>query len=304
MDAHKAQYEVIIIGGGFAGASAALTLGRLKRSVLMLDSGSPCNRYSDAVHNLLLSEGVSPNDAKDGFKKSLSGYPTVTCREDAAASLERGDGIWTIATASGAAFTALRVLFCTGLADRLPPVPGMEACWGKTVLHCPYCHGYEMRGTVGIATSSVDESLALASVLHSLGLKMVLFTAPAPELTESQARLVNKLGVLLTEGTLAALHHDHGKLRAVLLADGRQAALDYLYIGSVAVQHSDLPVRAGCELTDRNLIRINDFHETSVPGIFAAGDCCSTIRYASAAMASGNIAASFIHQDLCRSFAT
>ncbi len=139
------HFEVIIVGGSYAGLSAAMSLGRALRSVLVIDSGKPCNQQTPYSHNLITQDGRPPRQIATAAKAQVAQYPTITFYEGLAVSGVKTETGFAITTQTGDAFTAKKVIFATGLKDIMPDLAGFAACWGISILHCPYCHGYEVR---------------------------------------------------------------------------------------------------------------------------------------------------------------
>ena len=142
----RTSFDVLIIGGSYAGLSAAMVLGRSLRYTLLIDGGDPCNKRTPHAHNIITHDGEPPLEIAAKAREQVLAYEHAGRVEDQATELTGEDGAFTVGTATGASYTARKLVFATGLHDGLPDIPGVQECWGKTAIHCPYCHGYEHRG--------------------------------------------------------------------------------------------------------------------------------------------------------------
>jgi thioredoxin reductase len=291
--------DVLIIGGSYAGLSAALALGRARRSVLVLDGRRPRNRFTPHAHNLLLHDGDAPADLAARARQQVAAYPTVQLLEaQATAATKLPDGSFEVATEAHGTFAASRLLLATGMRDELPPVPGFAECWGKSVIHCPFCHGYEVTDLPTGIWNNGPEVEHQVKMLLNWSRKLTVFTnGPATFGPEVHALLeANRIGLVQTP--VAELLHTAGQLTALRLADGRTWPLPVLYARLPAHQASPLAQQVGCELTEQQLIRIDESYRTTVPGVYAAGDCCSALPQLALAIAAGNLAGANLSKEL------
>ncbi len=291
-------FDVLIVGGSVAGLSAALLLGRSRRSVLVLDSGKPANRQTPHSHSLLTRDGTPPAQLAALAREQALAYPTVTLRSATVTRATRENGVFSVKTAAGEAFQAKRLLLATGVADQLPDLPGFAACWGISVLHCPYCHGYEVRDQRLGVLANGDAAFEFARLLLNWSRNLTLFTNGPSTLSQAQAQTLIRLGIGLVETPLTAIPHESGYLSGLALADGRTHALDALFARVPFAQSSDLGEQLGCELDDWGLLKTDDFGKTSTAGVFAAGDNSTLMRQVVTAAARGATAAGFINRDL------
>jgi len=290
--------EVLIIGGSYAGLSAALALGRARRSVLVLDTSRPRNRFTHHAHNLLLHDGAAPADLAARARQQVAAYPTVRLlHAEATHAAPLPGGGFEVATTQGT-HRAGRLLLATGMRDELPAVPGFAECWGKSVIHCPFCHGYEVADQpTGIWNNGAEVGHQVKMLLNWSRALTVFTNGPAtfgPEVRE----LLKTNAVALEETPVTALRHQGGQLVAMHLADGRELPLPVLYARLPAQQASDLGQQLGCELTDQQLLRIDESNRTTVPGVYAAGDCCSTLPQLALAIAAGNLVGGTLSREL------
>lgn len=288
--------DVIIVGGSFSGLSAALALARSGRRVLVFDDNDACNKSSEKAYNILTSDGMSPAEIKlkaiaDVTKYKLAEFHPATIVRVSAGSPP------TVATTDGETYTAKAILLCTGMADIIPDIPGFAECWGKSIIHCPYCHAYEQHARHVAMLGHTDDDLALASLLKTWNKDVTLLTNGHPVPPDPQELLAKQHIFLLTK-SISSLRHTAGQLHAVEFDDGTSFEVKDIFVNPLSVQRSPVAESAGCELLDGGLIKIDDFHRTTVEGIYAAGDCCTPFRTISTAIASGTKAGIFIHQDL------
>ena len=293
------MFDVLIIGGSYAGLSAALALGRARRSVLVLDGRRPRNRFTPHAHNLLLHDGDAPADLAARARQQVAAYPTIQLLEAQAISAEtQPDGTFTVATEAHGVFEASRLLLATGLRDELPPVPGFAECWGKSVIHCPFCHGYEVADQPTGIWNNGPEVEHQVKMLLNWSRQLTVFTnGPAtfgPEVHE----LLETEGVGLVQTPVAELLHTDGQLTALRLADGRTWPLPVLYARLPWHQASELPAQLGCEITEQVLISTDASYRTTVPGVYAAGDCTVAPPQLALAIAAGNLAGGSLSREL------
>ncbi len=292
------QYEVVIIGGSFAGLSAAMALGRALRKVLVLDSGLPCNRFTPRSHNFLTHDGEKPADILAKAKEQVLAYPTVEWAEATALKAEKRDGGFMVMADNNMGYATQKLLFATGVIDIFPPIQGFAECWGISVLHCPYCHGYEVRGQQTGILLNGDTASQMGHLILNWTDNVTLFTNGESTIKPEDAHRLQQHGVEIIETQVKAFKHDGGQLESVVLEDGQALPLNVLYAHPLREQHSNLPSLLGCETTEHGLIAINNFQQTSVAGVYAAGDNSNLLRSIAAAVASGNMAGAMINKDL------
>ena len=294
-------YEVLIIGGSYAGLSAAMALGRARRSVLVLDAQRPRNRTTPHAHNLLLHDGDAPADLATRARQQVAAYPTITILvAEATAATQLPSGAFEVATSTHGTFTAGRLLLATGLRDELPPIPGLAACWGKSVIHCPFCHGYEVADQPTGCLLNGELVSHQATMLRNWTRELTIFTNGPATFGEAVHQQLAAQGVGLEETPVAEVLHENGQLTGLRLADGRHWPLPVLYASSGLPwqQASTLPAQLGCELTEQGLLRVNEQYQTTVPGVWAAGDCCSGMHQLAGAIAAGNMAGAMLSKQL------
>lgn len=289
-------FEVIVVGGSAAGLSAALVLGRSLRRVLVIDSGRPCNRQTPHSHGFFTRDGATPAELLAAAQAQLGAYPSVARWDGQVVRAQAQADGFEVELADGRHVRARRLVLATGLADQLPAIPGFAECWGISVLHCPYCHGYEVHGQPLGVFGNGEAGFELAKLILAWSPNLHLFTHGPSTLTPDQARQLAAHRVPVTETPVAAFEHQAGALQHVRLADGTAVPLPAVFARVPFVQHSDLAAQLGCALAANGLVQVDEFGQTTVPGVFAAGDNSSLLRQVGAASASGAKAAAWLNR--------
>lgn len=293
------EFDAIIVGGSFAGMSAAMQLVRARRQVLLIDAGRPRNRFAKASHGFFGLDGVPPADIRDKVRGQLSAYPSFNLREGLAEEVEAIDGGFAVTMAGGERARASRLLLATGVRDTLPEVPGLPERWGQSVFHCPYCHGYEIGGgEIGLLMSS-PMGLHQAMMLPDWG-QVSVFTQGMEIPGEDRARLAAR-NVAIEECPVVELLGNDTALEAVRLADHRTVPLRGLFVQPKTDIVSPLAAQLGLELEDGPtgaFIKTFEHGRTSREGIFAAGDAATAWHNATFASAAGVAAGVNLHRSL------
>ena len=295
---HHKEFEVIIIGGSYAGLSAAMALGRALRDVLIIDSGLPCNRYTPYAHNLLTHDGTPPAIIAEESKNQVLNYETIKFVNDLAISGKKSDKGYIISTKSGNEFSARKLIFATGIKDIMPKIDGFEECWGKTILHCPYCHGYEVRNEKTGIFANGDMAFQFARLINNWTKELTIFTNGPSTLSEEQTRQIGKNNITIVQHEISHLEHQDGKMQQVVFKDQSTLPIKASYARPEFEQHSKIPQELGCELTEQGLIQVSTFQQTNLKGIFACGDNSSPLRAISCAIAAGNIAGAMANHEM------
>lgn len=290
------RYDVIIIGGSFAGLSASMSLGRSLRKVLIIDSGLPCNRQTPQAHNIITHDGTKPSEIADIALQQVLNYSTVIFKKGLAVSAANTGDTFEVVTAEAEIYTAKKLLFTTGVKDEMPAIKGFADCWGISVLHCPYCHGYEVRGEetgIMINGSMASEFIKL---IHNWTDKLTVFTNGKN--TIEGAELLKHKDITIIEDEIVEVVHQNGYIQQVILASGRQVTLKAMYAKIPMVQHCTIPALLGCKHNDAGFIVVDDFQKTSVHGIYAAGDNTGLFRSVPMAIAAGSKAGAILNKEL------
>lgn len=291
------MYDVIIVGGSYAGMAAALQLMRGRRKVSVLDAGQPRNRFASTSHGVLGQDGKAPSEIAGNAKAQLLKYPSLTWRDGTAVFAEKTGEYFTVHTKQDEILTARRLVLATGVSDELPEIPGLAERWGQSVFHCPYCHGYELdNGPLGVLATS-EASMHQALLMPDWG-QTTLFTngffePDDDQLKQLQAREVTIERELVTEIT--------GKHASAKLRDGRVIELAGLFIAPRIKASSPLAEQLGCEFTEGPLgpyVKTDGTKETSVAGVFACGDAARAAGNVTFAIADGTLAGMAAHRSL------
>lgn len=241
------KYDAVVVGGSFAGLSAAMQLARTRRKILLIDAGRPRNRFAEASHGFLGQDGVAPLEIRHRALEQLARYPNFTLLEGEAESAERCLGGFKVGMADGHLVEAQVLVLALGVTDTLPSIPGLAERWGRTVLHCPYCHGYEIGGgPIGILASS---SLAAyqGGLLPDWG-RTTMFVEPGVTFEEEQQAMLIARGVTIETERVVELIGEGQGLEAVRLADGRSVEVHALFAQSKVSIASPLASLLGLEL--------------------------------------------------------
>jgi thioredoxin reductase len=290
--------DAVIVGGSSAGLSAALVLGRSLRDVVVIDDQKPCNRFSRASHGFLTRDGTPPSELLQIAYEQLRRYPSVILKTATALHIEKIDAGFEIMSSDTSKLQARRVLLATGLHDELPPLNGIEGLWGKSVFHCPYCDGYEVRGRA-IAVYGVDEAaLHQVMMLRNWTDNLTLCAADGWKLTAAQRERLTRFGIHVVEQPIAALESAGTQLQAVRFVDGTSLACNALFILPKTIHRTTFARDLGCKVDERNVVQVDLRGRTSTEGIYAAGDISSPMRSVAIAVAQGAAAAYGINADL------
>jgi thioredoxin reductase len=294
----KHNFDAIIIGGSYSGLSAAMALGRSLRNVLIIDSNNPCNKQTPHSHNFLTQDGETPATIAARAKNQVSNYPTVTLVQGKAIKAAKHTQSFEVQLETEEVFTGSKLLLATGMTDTLPQIPGLSSCWGISILHCPYCHGYEVAGKEWGILANGETAYHFCMILSNWTKKIVLFTNGLCSLTTEQQQKLEQKGIKIIESRLQSVDHTNGQLQQLHFEDGSPYPLTVLYLKAPTKQQSDIPLHLGCELSEEGHIKIDDMQRTSVAGIYAAGDNSSMLRSVSLAVSSGTKAGAAINMDL------
>ena len=289
------SYEIVVVGGSYSGLSAAMALGRSLRKTLIIDSGLPCNRQTPHSHNFITHDGRKPADIAHDAKQQVLAYPTVKAISDRVVEVTGEDHNFTIQAATGNSYNAKKLLFATGVKDIMPAIDGFAACWGITILHCPYCHGYEVRGkNTGILVND-ESAMEFAKLIRHWTDQVTVFTNGEAKFNKDELK---DLGVPIEEKAIANIKQANGFISAIQFTDGSTISLDALYHRPAFEQHCEIPVTIGCEMTETGHIKVNESQQTTLPGIYASGDCTTRMRAVSVSVAQGSVAGSMLNHEL------
>lgn len=295
---HAQETEVLIIGGSYAGLAAAMALGRALRRVVVLDSGRPCNRQTPHSHNFLTQDGETPAAIQARALEQVLRYPTVQIIAAEAITAQATPLGFAVGAIDGQQFVAQKMILATGIEDLLPELPGLAECWGISVLHCPYCHGYEVHDQPLGVLNNGDAGFMQARLIRNWTPNLTLFTNGPATLTETQAQQLQQQKIAIEEAPVLAVQHTHGYMRGLKLANGTKFPLTALFTHVPFRQHSTLSAQLGCQLTSTGHLEVDDWQKTSVPGVYAAGDATTPMRSVANAVAAGTRAGAFVNHEL------
>lgn len=294
---HETPFDVIVVGGSYAGLSAALQVARTRRRVAVIDAGIRRNRFASASHGFLGQDGRPPGDIVADARAQLLAYPTVTWISGTADRAEQADDGFNVAMASGEVHAAKRLVLATGVVDQLPDVPGLAAHWGRHVFLCPYCHGYELdNGRIGVIAVS-PLAIHQATLLPDWG-QVTLFTNGAMELDAAQSAALAARGVTIEPEPVAEIV---GETPIVRLRDGRELPMDGLFTTSHYRMASPLAAQLGCAVDEGPVgpvLRTDELKATSVAGVFACGDAARPMHSVALAVGDGALAGISAHRSL------
>ncbi|MCW0213187.1 MAG: NAD(P)/FAD-dependent oxidoreductase [Pseudonocardia sp.] len=296
------DFDVIVLGGGAAGLSGALSLARARRRVLVLDAGEQRNSPAEGVHGFLTRDGIAPADLVAAGAEEVTRYGG-TVRHARVTSARRDGDLFAVDTADGDALTARRLLLTTGLVDELPDLPGLRGLWGRDVLHCPYCHGHEVRDQpIGIlATSAFGVHQSLLFRQWSADVTLFLHTGPNP--TDEEREQLAARGIAVVEGEVVGLEITGGRLAGIRLASGRVVPRAALVVMPRFTARDDLLDGLGLTVAEHPMgvgthVEADQTGRTSAPGVWAAGNVVDPMAQVVAAAAAGVMAGAAVNADL------
>lgn len=287
-------YDVVIVGGGAAGLNAALVLGRARRRVVVVDAGAPRNAPAAHMHGYLSRDGMPPADLLTAGRAEVLGYG-VELIHDRVVVIDAGFGV---RLASGTQLTARRILLAMGVSDELPEIPGVRERWGRDLLHCPYCHGWEVRdqpvGVLGTRPGSVQHALLVRQWSAD-----VVFFSHTYELSDNERGELRARGIEIVGGEVARLVVESDRLTGVELGDGRVIARAAIFVRPGNVPHPDgLVTSLGCDLNEAGFAVVDTTGKTSAPGVWAAGNVVDPRAQVITSAGAGSAAAIAINADL------
>lgn len=295
------MFDVVIVGAGPAGLSAALILGRARRAVLVCDTGRPRNARSRAMHGFLTRDGIRPAEFLRLGREQLAAYSTVHVREIEVLHAEcRGDGCFDVTLADGTTVRSRRLLIATGVTDNLPEIPGFDEMYGVSVFHCPYCDGWEVRDQPIAIYGRGHRGLGLSLEMVGWSRDLVLCTDGPCEIDdEGRARLARN-GIAVREDRVARLDGRDGLLERVVFANGQSIDRRALFFTTGQRQQSPLAVALGCQMNEKGTVSTGKYESTHLSGLYVAGDASRDVQWVIVAAAEGAEAAYAINTNLLK----
>jgi thioredoxin reductase len=297
-------WDCIIVGGGAAGLSAALVLGRARKRTLLVDAGEQSNRPAHGIGGLLGHDGRPPAELYASGRGELAAYPSVEVRNGAVTVASSTEGGFAVTLTDGSVELTRRMILATGMDYQRPELPGLAQRWGRSVFHCPFCHGWEVRDRpLGVLDSDPATGVHRALLLTGWSVDVTLLTNGPARLTEENRDHLVAAGVTVDERRVAAVHGPGDELSAILFADGTQRPCGGLLVAAVLHQRSDLAAQLGLQFAAPNSIAadavaISPTGETSVPGVLVAGDAAVGMPSVANAIAEGSNAAAAVVRSL------
>jgi thioredoxin reductase len=295
------MYDVIVVGAGPAGLSAALILGRCRRSVLVCDTGKPRNGASHALNGYLTRDGTSPREFLDIGRQELAKYDSVKLVAIGASAADCvAGGRFRVVLADGTVAFGRKLLIATGVVDNVPDIPGIRELYGTSVFHCPYCDGWEMRDQPLAIYGRGSRGLGLSLELTAWSADLVLCTDGPSEIDAEGLSRLARNGIAVREERVAALEGAGGILERVILEGADPLLRRAMFFTTGQFQQSELAVHLGCELNEKGTIATGKYETTHLPGLFVAGDASRAVQWVVVAAAEGAEAAFAINTDLIK----
>jgi thioredoxin reductase len=296
----QAEFDVIIVGAGPAGLSAALVLGRCRRRVLICDSGHPRNAASHALHGYLTRDGIPPAEFLEIGLEQLQQYETVRLQRTAVVEARRLDNLFEITLNSGQRLASRKLLLATGVIDELPQINGLQDFYGTSVFHCPYCDGWEMRDQPLAVYGRGENGAGLALELKLWSQQLVLCTDGPSQLGPEQVERLEKHNIPVREDKIMKLEGAAGVLERLVFSNGDSLAVRAMFFSTGQRQASNLAEKLGCKITEQGCVDTGEYESTNVPGLYVAGDASRLVQFVIVAAAEGAQAAVAINKELMK----
>lgn len=292
------QFDVIIVGGSYSGLAAAMALGRALRKVLVIDSGKPCNKQTPHSHNFLTQDGKSPKEIATLAQLQVELYNTVQFFNGLATIGVITNNGFKIHTDTGKQFTARKIIFASGVKDIMPIIPGFAESWGISVLHCPYCHGYEVKHLATGILGNGNYGFEFSTLISNWTKDLTLYTNGPSTLTTEQKAKLQQHNIAVVENEIEQLQHNYGYLENILFKTGTSAEVKAIYTRTPFIQHCSIPEMLGCQLNEDGYIKVDPAQQTSLHGLFACGDNTTRLRTIANSVSMGTTAGMMVNKEL------
>ena len=291
------MYDVIIVGGGPAGLSAAMVLGRCRRKVVLFDTGKPRNRWSDSMNGFITRDGIKPSDFIKIGRKELNKYG-IEVQDHEIVEVDYSAEGFRARDLKGNEYRSKKLLLATGLKDRLPNLPGVEEMYGKSIHHCPYCDGWESRDKPIAAYGKNRQGIGLALSLKTWSNNVMLFTDGTNKLSGPEISQLERNGITINTKKIKRLEGENAQLQQILLADGTTEHREAMFFSTGTEQQCGLGKMLGCEFTSKGVVKTRKLQKTNIKGLFVAGDSARDVQLVIVAAAEGTKAAVAINMEL------
>lgn len=301
----KYDYDVLIVGGGPAGLSGALNLARMRRQVLVCDDARPRNAPSSHLNSFPTRDGIDPKEWRKLAKADIEKYGTTDFFNGQVQKIEKASGVFSAELSSGRKVTVRKVILAEGIQDRFPEIPGLKELWGKSVFHCPFCHGYEVQDKKLALLSDAKMGPHMLPMIRGLSSDLVFLTNGEENLDVEFQRHLEKNNIPWISKKISHLESSGEQLKSVHFKDGGQQAFEGIFMTPVLPFQlkSSLGISLGCEITEMGHYKIGLRGETTVPGVFAAGDATTMMQSVLVSSAAGSLAgAAAVHEILAEDF--
>ncbi len=292
------QFDVVIIGGSYAGLATAMALGRALRNVLVIDNRKPCNRQTPHSHNFLTQDGKTPKEISTLAKQQVLAYDTITFFDGIATKGLKTRSGFEIHTETGDKFLATKLVFATGIKDVMPEIVRFSECWGISVLHCPYCHGYEVKNEITGILGNGEYGFEFSKLISNWTKELTLFTNGDSTLTSEQKSELEKHSIEIVEKEIKELEHLNGQLKNIIFKDGSKQIVKAIYTRLPFEQNCAIIEQLGCELTEDGYIKIDAFQKTTTRDVCACGDNTTRMRSVANAVAMGTLTGMTVNKEL------
>ncbi len=297
------SYEVTIIGGGPAGLSAALTLGRSRRRTLVFDAGRPRNAPAHAAHNFFTRDGTPPSELLEIGRAQLGAYPSVELRKLPIQDVEKlPQGGFALLTQDGDRTITEQLILATGVVDSLPPIEGLRELWGTGVFHCPYCHGWEVRDQPFVLIAQRSEAKHLAMLLRGWSSDVTVCPASSEVFSPQELEELSSAGLDIKVPVIELKGDASGAVREVVLEDGERLGPAAVFTSAPIRQRSPLPEQLGCQLHEegmfKGLVKVDEFGASGVPGLYVVGDAAQGFAQVINAASEGSKTATMLNNGL------
>jgi len=292
--------DVIIVGGGPAGLSAALVLARACRSVIVFDHGHPRNASAASLNGYLTRDGISPHEFRAIARDELARYEQVRIVDLEVTDAACEEGEFRVRAIDGRRFSARKLLLATGVVDHVPELPGIREMYGSSVFHCPYCDGYELRGRPLAVYGCEEKGYGLALELLGWSKDVVLVSDGPCGIDAKGRERLEKHGIPVREGKVARLEGTDGQLERIVFDNGETLERRALFFTTGQAQRSHLAETLGCPFNDKGTVRTGPYETTHLHGLYVAGDASRAVQWVIVAAAEGAEAAYSINQDLIK----